>query len=407
MATQWVAAKLRGLEFVEREATTIPHAQLLAIDVLYSIASSLAFTDPALGRVVQAELVRASLDAGEAVRVALALAQEVCYAAAGGSRNRGAVEAVGTRLAALAMRLAHPEVIGFADVAIGIAAHLGGRWREARGHLESGLSRLRDEGANVRWEVDLGETFWLATLFYLGEWRELVRMTQLLLRDAIDRGDIVAQQGLRIGRCNQAWLLAGKPEQARAELAIAERSLEETCHDGAFVLAHVGCIVAAANIDLYTDDPVAALRRLDEARAKIDRLGATRLQLSRIELMTLRARALLARGGDDHLREVRAIADDLVKEGAAWAAGLGHLLRASAHAFGRQPEVARVELLAAEEQLVATGMLGYLQLARLRRGGIEGGAIGTARAEAARDFLKDLGAVDASRVAMHLVPWPV
>jgi tetratricopeptide (TPR) repeat protein len=405
MATQWVAAKLRGLDFVEREATTIPHAQLLGIDVLYSIASSLAFADPALGRVVQSELVRASLDAGEPVRVALALAQEVCYAAAGGSRNRGAVEAVGARLKALAMRLGHPEVIGFADVAIGIAGHMGGRWREARGYLESGLSRLRDEGANVRWEVDLGETFWLATLFYLGEWRELVRMTQLLLRDAIDRGDIVAQQSLRSGRCNMAWLLAGKPEQARTELAIAERSLEETSPDGAFFLPHVACLVAAANIDLYIADPAAALRRLDEARPKIDRLGAARLQLPRIELATLRARALLARGGDDH-REVRAIADDLAKEGAAWAAGLGHLIRASSYAFSRQLDAARVELLAAEEQLVANGMMGLLQIARLRRGRIEGGAIGVARAAAARDFLKDLGAIDPDRVARHLMPWP-
>jgi tRNA A-37 threonylcarbamoyl transferase component Bud32 len=404
MATQWVAAKLRGLEFVEREATTIPHAQLLGIDVLYSIASSLAFTDPALGRVVQSELVRASLDAGEPVRVALALAQEVCYAAAAGSRNRGAVEAVGTRLKALAIRVGHPEVIGFADVAIGIAAHMGGRWREARGHLESGLSRLRDEGSNVRWEVDLGETFWLATLFYLGEWRELVRMTQLLLRDAIDRGDVVAQQSLRSGRCNMSWLLAGKPEQARVELAIAERSLEETSPDGAFFLPHVACIVAAANIDLYTGDATSALQRLDDARARIERLGAARLQLPRIELATLRARALLARGGDE--REVLAIADELIKEGAAWAAGLGHLVRAASYAFARQPEAARVELLAAEEQLVATGMMGHLQIARLRRGGIEGGAIGTARAAAARDFLKDLGAVDPDRVAMHLMPWP-
>ena len=351
--------------------------------------------------------MRASLDAGEPVRVALALAQEVCYAAAAGSRNRGAVEALGTRLKGLAMRLGHPEVIGFADTAIGIAAHMGGRWREARGHLEQGLATLRDEGANVRWEVDLGETFWLATLFYLGEWRELVRMTQLLLRDAIDRGDVVAQVGLRIGRCNLAWLLAGRPEQAREQLAIAERSLAEHSPDATFFLPHVQLVTAAVNIDLYVGDTTTALRRLDDARPRIERLGTTRLQQPRIELAMLRARVLLAdRSRDDRLREVRGLADDLLKEGAPWAAALGHLVRAAAYAAARSNDAARGELLAAEEQLVATGMLGYLQVARMRRGRIEGGAIGTARAEAALDFLKDLGAVDPDRVALHLVPWP-
>jgi hypothetical protein len=42
----------------------------------------------------------------------------------------------------------------------------------------------------------------------------------------------------------------------------------------------------------------------------------------------------------------------------------------------------------------------------MRRGMIEGGAGGVARAEAARDLLQELGAVEPERVAMHLLPWP-
>jgi hypothetical protein len=51
-------------------------------------------------------------------------------------------------------------------------------------------------------------------------------------------------------------------------------------------------------------------------------------------------------------------------------------------------------------------MRGLLHIARLRRGGLEGGAGGIARAEAARDMLRDLGAADPDRVAAHLLPWP-
>ena len=51
-------------------------------------------------------------------------------------------------------------------------------------------------------------------------------------------------------------------------------------------------------------------------------------------------------------------------------------------------------------------MQAHLQVARLYRGRLEGGPGPTARAEAARDFLKDLGAFDPDAVAAYLVPWP-
>ena len=117
---------------------------------------------------------------------------------------------------------------------------MNGRWSDARGHLEAGLATLRDHGAGVRWEIDIGDTFWLATLFYLGEWREMARLTQVLLREACDRGDVVAQLGLRTGRCNFAWLLINRPDEAQAQLAAASQALGEGFH-----LPHVQVIVAA------------------------------------------------------------------------------------------------------------------------------------------------------------------
>src|SRR6185436_6236551 len=345
-------------------------------------SSGLAFADPALGRVAQSELVRASLDAGEPLRVCLALAQEVCYAAAAGSRNRVAVEAVGARLRALALRLGNSYLIGFADAALGIAAHRSGRWRDARGYLETGLATLRDHGGGVRWEIDVGDTFWLGTLFYLGEWREMTRLTQLLLRDAIERADVVAQQGLRIGRCNLAWLLAHRSAEARDQLAAGEKALAAGGAAGsAFAWQHAQVVTAAANIELYTGDGPAAARRLADAWGDLERIGCLRLQQARIELTALRARAQLAslpaNPPEDRLRPIRALANELAREGAEWATALGHLVRAAVHAFRRDAESARSELLAAEELLVGGGMMGFLQIARLRRGLLEGGAGGT------------------------------
>jgi tetratricopeptide (TPR) repeat protein len=401
LATQWVAMKLRGLDYTERDVADIAPDDLLAIDVLYSITSGLAFADPLLGRVVQTQLMRAALDAGEPVRVCLALAQEVCYAATAGSRNRLVVEAVGSRLAAIATRVGEASLVGFAETAVGIASYMSGRWRDARGHLEAGLQTLRDHGAGVRWEIDVGDTFWLASLFYLGEWSEMARITQMLLRDAIDRADVVAQQGLRSGRSISAWLIADRPDEARTQLEIAERSLGDGFH-----MPHVATLLAAANIDIYQRTPTS---RIDEAWPAIERLGATRVQHHRVELALLRARIALAdtaRPVEDRVRFAMKLGDELVKEGAVWAMGLGHLVRAAAHAWSTADELACHELAAAEEHLVATGMMGYVHVARMRRGRLEGGAVGIARAEAARDFLKELGAIDPDAMGWHLLPWP-
>jgi tetratricopeptide (TPR) repeat protein/tRNA A-37 threonylcarbamoyl transferase component Bud32 len=399
LAAQWMQQKLRGLEFVERAASTFTRAELLRVDVLYSIVSGLAFADPALGRVLQSELMRAALDAGEPVRACLALAQEVCYAAVSGSRNASAVAAVAARLRALAADVGYPHISGLADTAIGIAAYMRGQWREARQQLEAGLTVLRDHGAGVRWEIDVGETYWLGTLFYLGEWRELIRHSPLLVREAIERGDVVAQLGVRTGRCTLAWLIAGRPDEARAQLDAAEAMLPSGFH-----LPHVLAVEAACNIDLYNGDPAAAARRLDDAWPQIERIGTLRCQQLRVELLLLRARIVLAEG--KRPAEAAKIADDLIKEGASWANGIGHVVRAASQVARGDHDGAIGSLLAAEQDFIATDMVGWLHVARLRRGQLEGGPGGVARAVAARDLLTDLGAASPERVASLLVPWP-
>ncbi len=196
---------------------------------------------------------------------------------------------------------------------------------------------------------------------------------------------------------------AGSSPRARAHLDAAEKTLAPGFH-----LPHVHAVQAAANIELYTGDAASAVRRLDAAWPEIERIGALRLQLLRVELQLLRARALLADDSqprEERARAARAIADDVIKEGAPWAVGLALTARASALALRDDRDGAAGALLAAEEQLAASGMDGWLHVARLRRGMLDGGPGGTARAEAARDALRDLGAADPDAVAALLVPW--
>ena len=225
-----------------------------------------------------------------------------------------------------------------------------------------------------------------------------------MLRDAIERGDVAAAQALRLGTCNHAWLVRGKPDEARAQLESAERTLG----DG-FYLPRAQAVIAAANIDLYTGDAASAGHRIRDAWVQLDKLGLARLQLPRLELTHLRARIALAdhrRPVAERLREARVHASTLLDEGAAWAAPLGHLVRAACHAWEGAPAPAKVELETAETQLATHGMAAYVQIVRMLRGWLEGGAGGIARAEAARDSLMELGAWDPDVMAAHLVPWP-
>ncbi len=404
LAAQWIQSKLRGLEYIERAAADCKLADLLRIDVLYSIVSGLAFADPALGRVLQAELLRAAFDCGEPMRVCLALSQEVCYAAGAGSRNSSVVDAVGARLVMLAKRSGQPHLAGLADHALGIAAFKNGHWKDARDRLEAGLAVLRDHGAGVRWDIDIGQSYWLSTLFYLGEWRELVRHGRTLLKDALDRGDVVAQLAIRSGRASWLWLVADRPDEARTQLDAATASLPP-----GFTLPNVFAVITGCNLAIYTGAYADAVRQLEDAWPDIERLGVLRLQQLRVELQLLRARVVFgdpSRSLDDRARLGLDIADDLIKEGAPWIVGVGLLVRASAMIARADAEHAIAALFAAEEQLAATGMMGLLHISRMRRGVLEGGQSGHARSAAARDILIDLGVVDPDRLAELLVPWP-
>ncbi len=232
---------------------------------------------------------------------------------------------------------------------------------------------LREHGAGVRWELDVGDTFWLATLYYLGEWREMARLTQLLLRDAIERGDAVAQQGLRTGRCNLAWLLLDRPDEAREQLAIAERR-----RGPGFLWQHAQAVIAAVNIELYTGDAAAAGQRLADAERPraaglpADAAGAHRAGEA------ARAGGAAARGAEGLDPRPR-------RSGCARSApsptgltqggrGLGDRAWATSYAPRRIACAARrcrprgASCSRRKSILVGNGMMGFLLIARMRRG---------------------------------------
>ena len=78
---------MRGLDFTERDAATIPEAELYRIDICWSVAAGLGVVDLIRGAEFQSRHVLFALRAGEDYRVARAMAFETVQTATRGGRR--------------------------------------------------------------------------------------------------------------------------------------------------------------------------------------------------------------------------------------------------------------------------------------------------------------------------------
>ena len=385
LATQWMQAKLRGLDYVERDADRDPAPASCSRSTCCT-RSRAGSRSPIRrsGASCRRELMRAALDAGEPVRVCLALAQEVCYAAAGGQpqsrRRRGGrrsgCDAIATRLGApardrvrrhrdrhrraheraLARRARPPRVRASRRCAI-TAPACAGRSTSAR---RTGSRRCSTSASGARWRGR---------------------------RSCCCATRSIAATSSRSRACASAAATSrGSCSVAPTRRARSSRSPSATLGDG-FHLPHV-----------LGDDRGGEHRPLRRRRRERGARGSTTAWAA--DRADRRACACSSRGSSSRccargslLADARGRATSgcarrarsptsSIKEGAPWAAGLGHLIRAACARVGRRRDAARVELLAAEDAARRDRRWrGCVQIARLRRGRLEGGA---ARARARR-----------------------
>jgi tetratricopeptide (TPR) repeat protein len=408
-AVVWQMARLwlRGLDFTER--TDAPEATLRVVDLLYSTSTGLGLVDPITGRVVQCHYVRAALDAGEPGRACSALAVELGYLGPSGTRAERRIDALSTRVRDLAERIGDPYVQGRATTLRGFVRFMLGRWRDATLLAEAGLRQMHDHGVGVRWDFDFVEDMQLAALTYLGETREVARLAPIRMRDAVERGDVYALGDLRGGRGNVAWLIAGKPDEARAHVdAVAVPSADAKD----LQLRHFDQLSSHAQIDLYVGDGAGAWARLEAAWRALEASLMLRIQILRIEGAFLRGRAALAAAitadGADRKRLIAAArnrARALLGEKAGWAEAFALQIRATAaHLDGAADTAAQLDR--AERAYAAADMRLHATVMRLRKGELEGGTAGATIATGARDAMRAQAIADPDAMARLLCPWP-
>ena len=397
----WI--RLRGLEFTERQASSIPEADLARIDICWTVAAGLGVVDLIRGADFQSRHLLLALRSGEIYRVARAMAFEVAQTAARGGAKREQARKLADRTERLAQRAANPHAIGLAIWARGLSSYLVGDWKKAAELCERAAEVLRDQCTGVTWELTIAHRFMLSSLMFLGEMVEVSRRVPQLLATALEQGNLFAATDLRT-RMNPIWLAADDPDRARDEVI----SALSTWPRKGFHLQHYSSLVALAQIELYTGDYEVAWRHLEGQIKPLEKSMLLRIQGLRIEAMYLRARLALASAAgqrrDRRLRIAENLAHSIANEQMHWSNPLAMLIYAGL-ARRRGNDSRAVELISqAIEGFAASDMALYAATARRRLGKILGGDRGGELVNQADEWMSKQQIKNPAAVANLMAP---
>lgn len=325
----WI--RMRGLEFTERAASSIPEADLFRIDICWSVATGLGAVDFIHSADFQSRHLLLALRAGEAYRVSRAISFEAAQAASNGGASRARAARVLRLADDLAKKVNHPHAIGMSLWADGISAYLTGQWKRAADSCDRAVEVFRDRCTGATWEMGLAQRFMLSALLYLGELADVSRRVPVMLDAALEQGDVLAATDLRT-RLNLVWLAADDPDRARMEVIEALKIWPRK----GFHLQHYSSMLAMAQIELYTGDAEVAWKHVKGQYKALKESLLLRTQVLRVDSMYLRARTALAaaihanrsRERERLLKSAEQMAGRIAKERMPWSDPLVPLIRA-------------------------------------------------------------------------------
>ncbi len=313
---------LRGLSFRERDPDEIPPGTLERVDACWSAGVGLTMVDVIRSSIFISSFLYLALDAGDANRVARALAMELGLLTSQGDKSPNRVKRVLTALGALASRIEDPYVQGFAGLGEAFAAWHAGQWAECAEKSTRADSMLRERCTGVDWELDTATTFRLWSDSYRGSFDGLRERLDALVQDAKTRRDLYAATLLRMSaNATVIWLADDDP-------AAVKRNLEEATSESAqagFHLQHYWELSSRVQLDLYSGDGERAWRRIQQHWRQLEESMFMRVQVIRVEARFLRARCALAAAD---LKAAKHDAHSLEKEATPYAVAMGHIVRA-------------------------------------------------------------------------------
>jgi hypothetical protein len=363
----------RGLDFVERSEDRVSADDLLRIDTCWSVVTGLALVDIIRAAAFQTRHLMLALDAGEPYRVARALSIEALFRASGNGPRRQGSAPFAARAQVMSETIGHPHAVALSTLTSGMGALLVGEWRTATTLCGRALEILRDTGVGTTWEVNLAQNFFLGSLLFRGELRDVAGRLPDLLTAAQERGNLYFETELRT-RMNLVWLAADQPDEGERQ---ANEAMEQWSHEG-FHRQHYNHMLARIQTELYRGSAQAAWRLIDENWAAMDRTFLFRIQFLRIEASYLRARCALlmvGAGGDPRrfLSVVRRDARRIAAEKMAWSDPMSWLLQAAVACGEGRPDLAPDHLARAAAGFDRAEMSLYAAVTRRRLGALLNG----------------------------------
>jgi hypothetical protein len=402
----WQRTRLRtrGLKFRERKVEDIRAEDLERIDLCWAATAGISLFDVVGGAYFQARHLEFALNAGEPFRLARALAWEACHRSAEGSRAGSTIEKYMVPARQLVERVGSQLALALLAMAEGVVAHNLGRWAAARQHLADAETLFRVRCTGVAWERDTTHAFLFWSLSNLGEYAAMEQLAARLLKEARDRGNLLAATNIATFAAPHARLVAGDAAGARQ---LIQEHLREWSRSG-YHLQHVTALWSECRLDWYEDRLQTAWKRLEVQWSAITASKLFRIQVIRITMTQLRGAIALAlarqTSGQEWLRWVTGAIRDLEQEAVPWARALAAGLRAgSAACQGKTSEVGS-RLQQALQFYEEASMNTYAASTRWALGAVLGGDEGRDLQSKAVTWMRGQGIVEPEKIAALHVP---
>jgi tetratricopeptide (TPR) repeat protein len=397
--------RLRGLNFRERSPVAVPEAKLELIDISRSVAVGISIVDVIRGADYQTRSLLLALEAGEPLRIALALGWEAVHVACQGRPAWRRTERLVGAARGLADRLGHPHALGMANLSAGAAEFLVGRYRSGLEHLNRAEAIFRERCTGVIWELDTARIFGLWSHFYLGRLGELGDRCHELFGEARDRGDryMVATPGPFVGTIVR--LAEDDVDGARQ---FASDALGQWSHQG-FHIQHLNFYYGNLYVDLYAGDPAGAWRRITETEPLLASSLLLRIQQVHADVIQHAGRCAVAMATVSAdpaplLRRALQSARRLDHQRTPWTIALAQLIRAGVAAVRGDSRTAAQLLADAVSRFDAAEMKLFAASARRQLGHLKGGEQGRLLIEQADDWMRGQSIVNPPRMAGCLAP---
>ncbi len=385
--------RVRGLAYKERDPAELERRALVRIDSVWSAGTGFAMTDNIRGAYFQTNNLLLALNAGDPQRIARALAMEVCFTSAGGSKKKALTHELLAAATKVSEQVGTPYALALARFAAGYTRYMNGEWSDSKREFTDAEERFRDHCVGVNWLLSSTRTMLYRTLVLSGELRELSDRIPPVLRTAVERGDTYAVLNLRAIPMTMIHLAADRPDAALENI----NQLLEMLPKGVFHIQHYFVLLASLECDIYSGAAPRGLKRLEASAAAMKRSLLLRVEAVRVLMIDQEGRCAPAAAAQTPsapppalVAAAQAKAVELGRVNSPWAQALGIALGAGVSALRADRAATISELDRAGKALTAVDMQLHAAAIQRRHGQLTGGAIGIAQvaeAEAAMDKL--------------------